>query len=64
MGVEALKLAYANLSSANSPKEPITIEATDVPVEEDLVDTDTQTVDSLARQTIYDNKFICSFILL
>ena len=119
MGAEALKLAYANLSSANPPKEPITIEATNVPnksqttedehistspsdttkvspqafnlmqsslfsdpffyqtaprkmspqeqrsdnspVEEDPVDTDTQTIDSLARQTIDGKKFICSF---
>ena len=65
MGVEllsqALKSASANLSSANPPKELITIEATDVLVEEEPVDTDTQTVDSLACQTIDGKKFICSF---
>ena len=58
---QALKSASANLSSANPPKEPITIEATDVPVEEDPIDIDTQTVDSPARQTIDGKKFICSF---
>ena len=31
------------------------------PVEEDLVNTDTQTIDSPARQTIDGKKFICSF---
>ena len=31
------------------------------PVEEDPIDTDTQTVETLAQQTIDGKKFICSF---
>ena len=31
------------------------------PVEEDPIDTNTQTVDSVAQQTIDGKKFICSF---
>ena len=49
---------YQTPPRKTSPQEQ---RSDDSPVEEDPVDTDTQTIDSLAQQTIDGKKFICSF---